>query len=65
MKLEKALNRDRKIHKRCYGMQEDGRSVKYLNDLARKKALDIKRQQELKEALSEVTFNIYEAVDNE
>ncbi len=52
MKLDKAQNRDRKIQKRRHGMQEDGRSVKYLRDLAVEKSKEIRRKRKQKEDMN-------------
>jgi hypothetical protein len=51
MKISKCNRRDKKISKRRNGHQEDGRSVKLLRDIQKKKSLEIKREQERKESL--------------
>jgi hypothetical protein len=52
MKISKAQNRDRKIQKRKHGMREDGRSVKYLRDIAIEKSKEIRRKRNQKEEMN-------------
>jgi hypothetical protein len=49
MKLEKALQRDRKINKRRSGMKVDNRSIFTIQEIQKKKADEIKREREEKE----------------
>jgi len=53
MKLSKAVQRDRKIFKRKYGQTEDGRSVKYIRQIQKKKSEDIAKQRKHKEDIEE------------
>jgi hypothetical protein len=46
MKIEKALKRDNKRLRRKYGHVVDGRSVKLLHDIQRKKSIEIKKERE-------------------
>lgn len=45
MKLDKAINRDRKHHKDKNGMQVDGKSIFLLEEQKKKKADKLKRKQ--------------------
>lgn len=53
MKLSKASKRDKKIQKRTGGHQEDGRSVKLIREIQRKRALKIRREQLRKQEVLE------------
>lgn len=51
MKLNKAINRDKKRRIKIHGMREDGRSNKLLERLKRERAIRIKKEREQKETL--------------
>jgi hypothetical protein len=51
MNINKAIKRDNKRNKNKNGMQEDGRSNKYIEKLKRERAIRIKLEREEKEKL--------------
>ena len=53
--LYKAYSRDRKIKKRKYGMRIDNRNIHILEEIKRKKDLEIAQEREEKEKLLETS----------
>lgn len=51
MNINKAVKRDRKRQRNIHGHQEDGRSVKLIKEIQKKKSLRIKKQIKIKETL--------------
>jgi hypothetical protein len=53
MKLSKCINRDKELEKRRKGHREDGRSVKLIKDIQKKRALRIRMEQSHKQSILE------------
>lgn len=60
MKITKVQSRDRKLQHRRNGHRENGRSVKYLREIQKRKAELIRKEREVAEIKASITFDIYE-----